>query len=404
MDWNKRHLFTAVLLGLVLRCAVVIAIGSLQRDYYWEYGELSKNLISGKGYSLFYFQNDSLQFHSLSEKDPFPSAYMPPGYTAFLTPFMFISDVTVRNILLISVQTVLSLLLIILIFLFTREHFTESSAVIAAYAVAVFPDFIYSVLSFTPTILYQCGVIALMILLYRNETLSNKTTAWIIVVSVCLLYLRFEFFLYSVIIFCSWLLNKMKKRAFVYCAVLILALSPWVVRNYLVFDEFIPFTTSVGLNLYRGNNAGEFGDWGDNATNREARLIAHDKKFEIGYNNVFWQNARSYILDHPIQTVVNTIQKTINLWIFNIHDKRTSTMFFGIYSITLFLFFVTGSIVTFNWEKHRYAYLFFISTTLISSLFFVLPRYQTTLRALIIPFAAFTGERCVTFLRRISQP
>jgi hypothetical protein len=399
MVWKAKHLIIALLVAIVLRFVFVLLYTDLKKDYYWEYGELSKNVITGRGYSLFYFQKDSLLQRFSIEETPFPSAFMPPGYVAVLIPFITIDNVVLRNILLISFQSLCSLLLIFIIYSFTKMYFTDVSANIAAYAAAIFPDFIYSIVSFTPTILYQCGIVSLMILLYRNDFSSRKIFWGITAISGFVLYLRFEFFLYYIFFILFLMLEKMQKQALLFLVMLLLILSPWIIRNYLIFDEIVPFTTSTGLNLFRGNNAGEIGDWGDEKTNSELKLIPCNRKFEIAYNNVFFQKAKQYIGDHPFQTILNAIKKTSSLWFVNVEDITTNKLPMTAYSFLVLLAFSVGCYASYNWKQHCFTYLFFISTTLVSAMFFVLPRYQTTLRALIIPFASFGIERCWKFFQ-----
>ena len=36
--------------------------------------------------------------------------------------------------------------------------------------------------------------------------------------------------------------------------VAIAILAPWTIRNYIVFDRFVPISTNGGFNFWRGNN------------------------------------------------------------------------------------------------------------------------------------------------------
>ncbi|MFZ0452101.1 MAG: hypothetical protein WCE54_08280 [Ignavibacteriaceae bacterium] len=45
-------------LGFFIRLAATFSFVDLKKDYYWEYGEISKNIIHGNGYSLFYFNGN----------------------------------------------------------------------------------------------------------------------------------------------------------------------------------------------------------------------------------------------------------------------------------------------------------------------------------------------------------
>jgi hypothetical protein len=394
------HLFSALLLAFILRFAFVAFYGDLTKDYYWEHGELSKNLTAGKGYSLFYFQEDSLLQRFSPDAHPFPSAYMPPGYTFVLTPFIIIENVKVRNILLITFQTLCSLLLIYLLYTFTSEHFGVVPAIIAAYAGAMLPDFIYSVVSFTPTILYQCGIIFILILLYKEDPSSQKISWKIFAISFLLLYLRSEFFLFAILLIIFWMLTTKVRKALMFAALLGVMLTPWIIRNYLIFEEFIPFTTSSGLNFYRGNNPGEIGNWGDDLTNSELRMVPRNNRFEIAFNAIYTHHAIQYVLEHPFTTIGRAVNKAVALWTFDFYDTRNNALILAFYSLVISVFFFVGLLLSFDWKNHYYTYLFFLSATMVSAVFFVLLRYQTTLRAMVIPFASYGVVRMWELFRR----
>ncbi len=55
-----------------------------------------------------------------------------------------------------------------------------------------------------------------------------------------------------------------------------LFLSPWWIRNYIIFEKFVPFTTSSGVVLYVGNNSGNLNGGCD---------VTKDVEFEI-YNKI----------------------------------------------------------------------------------------------------------------------
>jgi hypothetical protein len=101
---NKRLLFLIIFLGVFVRISFMIYFCDFEKDDYSEYGSIANNIISGKGYSLFYFQNDSIQFKHKTFAKPYPSAFMPPGYVYYLLPFIKIDNVQLRNILFLVLK------------------------------------------------------------------------------------------------------------------------------------------------------------------------------------------------------------------------------------------------------------------------------------------------------------
>ena len=146
MKFKKIHYI--ILLGIVLRITVVIIWGDFTKNYYWEYGEIAKNIIHGNGYSLFYRENSKLQHHFKEDVEPANSAYMPPGYVYFLLPFMYLNDIAVRNVLIYLFHILFASIVIYLVYLLTQKIFNERTALIAAIISALLPEFINAVLCF----------------------------------------------------------------------------------------------------------------------------------------------------------------------------------------------------------------------------------------------------------------
>src|SRR4030065_906392 len=105
-----------ILLGFFLRFLAAIVFGDFDKGYYWEYGEIAKNIINGNGYSLFYIEDSELRHHFKENVAPAKSAYMPPGYVYFLLPFMWIGDVAIRNALIYLLQIIIASVSIYLIY------------------------------------------------------------------------------------------------------------------------------------------------------------------------------------------------------------------------------------------------------------------------------------------------
>ena len=165
----------------------MIVFVDLNSDYYWEFGEIAKNIIAGKGFSYFHFADGSLEFMYDANAAPMPSAYMPPGYVAFMTPFMLLKTVVARNILILCIQFVAASLTTFIVYKFTSGYFSEISATIAALIVAFYPEFIYASTRFTPTSFYHLAIISIIYLLYREQSDSHRYNYWAIAVILGLL-------------------------------------------------------------------------------------------------------------------------------------------------------------------------------------------------------------------------
>ena len=120
----------------------------------------------------------------------------------------------------------------------------------------------------------------------------------------------------------------------IYAAVL----APWWVRNYLVLDTFVPFTTSAALNLYLGNNpqnpTGGV-DWSANVeTGVFARLQAMPD--EIARQREFTAAALAHIRDDPGGFVQRMGFKFVRFWNIVPNAPQFSGAFYRIISVASF--------------------------------------------------------------------
>jgi hypothetical protein len=166
--------------------------------------------------------------------------------------------------------------------------------------------------------------------------------------------------------------------------------SPWIIRNYIIFDKFIPFTTNVGLNFYRGHNPIAIGDWGSWEFNNEVHNISNDNNFEIVFSDYYFKKGIESVTHNPISELKYPFIKIFSLFVMNPDDYRSYNQFYLIPSILILLLAIVGIIKTFSIGKFKFIYLFIFHSSLVAILFFALPRYQTMMKIALIPFAAYT--------------
>jgi 4-amino-4-deoxy-L-arabinose transferase-like glycosyltransferase len=391
---------------LLIICALAIAIRlvfclnfvDLNTNYYWEYGEIAKNIIHGKGYSLWYYTGGPVAEYLFNPAvQPHPSAYMPPGYVFYLLLFFTINHALLRNFGILLGHIILSTLAIIITYHFTKKFISSCSALIAAALVAFLPEFIYATASFTPTLFYHATVLLILTLLYNSRnSYSSKMLIGIAVLMSITIYFHPDFALFTVLVFVFLLIHRRIKCFIKIAGVMILLLIPWVIRNYIVFDNhFVPFTTSFGLNFYRGHNPYFIVAWGDETIDRQLKKYQNDKLFEIKMNEIYVSHAFNTIKAQPAKELLNSFVKIFHLWIFNPRDSRTRNLLYVIPWFIVLGLFIFGAAKTCSWQGHYYTYLFLIFTTVIAVVFFVLPRYQTMMKIALIPLAAYGAEKII---------
>ena len=396
-----KPLLAILIVACIVRLIVAFVITNFRTDFYWEYGEIAKNVLAGHGYSLYHISNNEPSLRFSPSVTPFPSALMAPGYVGFLLPFMMISNVLLSNAFIICAQIILSLLTIVLVYKFTAKYFSERAALISCITASILPDFAYSVISYTPTALYHCAVIAVMFLLYSITKKSNYTTIIQISVGfVFLSYLRWEFLLFVILFLFLQIFSHHWKNAGIALLVMISLLSPWTIRNYYAFGTFVPFSTGFGLNFYRGNNPDEIGTWGSEDMKKDVLALSRDRTFEVQLDHLYRQQALNFIQSHPLQALSNIPVKLFHLWIFSPLQQRSNNFLYQIISGSFFIFSIIGLIATFSWQRHKYLYLILLYSTAIGLLFFTLPRHQTMMKVVLIPLAGAGLEFLWNLFRR----
>ena len=390
---KKKILITILAVGLIARIIFIVVYGDYKNNKYWEFGYIAENLHAGNGYSLFYFENDTLKQDFKPNIKPFTSAFMPPAYVYFLYPFFYIENVAIRNLLIYLSQIILSLFLILIIYFFAAKYFSENTALVSAAVVSILPEFIYTTITFNAIIHFQILITLTLYVLLNKDLLNNfKNIIIFSTLSGVILYIRSEYIIFLSFVLLYFLFRKKLKFFITSFAVIFLILSPWIIRNYIEFNEFVPFTTSGGLNFYRGHNQNYIGNWGTPEYSKEIYLKSKGNDFEIIYNRFYFEKAKNFIFNNIKEEIKNSFIKFYNLWVINPDDVRSFNLAYLIPSLLITLFSVIGIIKNFSFVKFKFIYLFLISSTLVAVLFLALPRYQTMMKITLIPFFASTLE------------
>jgi hypothetical protein len=91
------------------------------------------------------------------------------------------------------------------------------------------------------------------------------------------------------------------RNAAVACGVVVLCCVPWTVRNYLTFHSMVPLRSTLGLQLWVGNNPKAQAIWlgGQHPINDTAERAQYTGMGEIPYMEAKRKDAVRYILTHP---------------------------------------------------------------------------------------------------------
>jgi len=298
-------------LGILLRVIWVVLIKTQPiSDFLW-YHELALSIISNNGYRI----KGCL------------TAYEPIGYPAFLALIYYIFG---ANIVFPKIANVIfSAISMLFLYLISRRYISEKAGIICTLFIALLPvNIIYtSVLS--TEILFTTLYLILTYLIFKR---SKKRIINIIMgVILGILALTKPYMLvYPVVILAMQFLFKGKiSKTLInnFCVItlsMIVIILPWTIRNYIVFDKFIPVSTNGGYNLYVNNNPYANGGWQDPFKFPNSPMLKYkfpDKDFwdEIKVDEEGKKLAVEWILDNPGKFVKLGFIKLKRVFI--IHDS-----------------------------------------------------------------------------------
>lgn len=95
----------------------------------------------------------------------------------------------------------------------------------------------------------------------------------------------------------------------------ILTLSPWIIRNYKIYNQFVPIYTDGGISFWAGNYHGSGGSYNvpkASDPNQTPILKSEGINQEIEYDSFYYNQAKTYVLNNPIEALDVNIRKIFN--------------------------------------------------------------------------------------------
>lgn len=394
----KKSLIVLIIVTIAIRVAVSFFIFDQSETKLFEYGILAQNLTSGNGYALYVHQNDTIFLADSKQKDALPSAYMMPGYPLLISPF-FLGNPESAVLMIFLFHSLLAGIVLVLLYRLSLQLFDKKVAYASVILYALLPEFIYSAATVGPTVVYHIIILAILLIL---SNLKNTFTKSILLGITFLIgiYLRPETVIFFSIILIVLIFKRYYKVIITVVSIVILGLTPWILRNYLVFYSVIPLTTSAGINLFRGHNIHYPGFWEDAILAEKKLNLARDKSFEISMNKMFLEETVKHIRENSEKNILNIFEKVFHLWGFYSYDARAFNLFYLLpWLVFLYLFF-SSFFLRRNLDKNKYIYLYLATATVTAILFFALPRHQTIMKIAMMPIIA---DGLIYYLRKFKK-
>jgi hypothetical protein len=411
---ERLNLATILVVSGVLRVASILLLKTYLHPQTWEFSIIAQAINHGLGFA---YPQPSIglgfPYPPATPNHAFvivPSAIMPPAYPymlAYLWRLFGDRPATYLGIELLNAA--LGVLLVYMIYRTARGLLSESAAKLAALICAVFPSQVYMCNEFHSISFYiVLGVAAVFFLnRYMDETHDWRDAVRAALCMGPLLLFRAEAMVIALMYSACLVVRRGRKAlgaACAFAAISLAILSPWVIRNAVVFHTFIPTMSTPGLNLWLGHNDMTVGDnhyrWSDAQTpefRRELAKVPVDTHFEVEVDKLYKKEALAYIPSHPRRELWLAGRKLFLFFGFDPHHAKGSSPLYGAPSILLSC--AAGFGIYF--QRRRLLRQDILLTTsiayaaLMGMLMFVLPRYRMVIDPFMMIFAAAVLDRNV---------
>jgi len=257
-----------------------------------------------------------------------PTAIRPPLFP-FLLSFVYSISPADNPDYIRGIHILLSLVSGIFLYRIFKKLFDNPNAYLGLILFLFYP----SLLFFNYLILTETVFIFLLILFFYFTLLYLDSGKMVfIIAAACSLGLTsltrsitYPLALPLAVLICYPACKKYRFKGCIHLAVFFLfflmTLVPWSVRNYRLFDTFIPVDTMGGLNLYMGNyeNTPLHNSWASvEVKGEKAWYRGHESELK-GMNEAQkqkWaiQKAKDYVMENPGITLHRSIVKFANFW------------------------------------------------------------------------------------------
>jgi 4-amino-4-deoxy-L-arabinose transferase-like glycosyltransferase len=316
-----QKLFWMVLGALALRLIMMAYVYPMEldpaRDHWafgYETGRIARSIANGHGFGSPLFA------------DTGPTAWMTPVYPYILAGIFKLFGIysAASGFIIFTMNALISALTCLPIFFFTRKSFNVRTGLWAGWIWAIFPYSIYWSAQHIWDTWLATLLLAILFCMVLRLAESNRVRDWIgfgVLSGIAALTDPIVLSALPILaLWALWRLHKTNQRwlkpAIGAVLAVILVVSPWFIRNYRVFHEFIPFRDVFPLALRVGNIGDtrhmltlQAGPWSNPAEWNEFQ-----KYGEIAYMAEKGRAARAYISNHRGEYVYNCVRRVIYLW------------------------------------------------------------------------------------------
>lgn len=251
----------------------------------------------------------------------------PPGQSFFILGVFTLAGKVVEPSVLLKLQAGIAGIMIVLGGLLCRRLVSPLAGLVAAFLLAVHPDFIYQSAFLMTESNYLFELVLFLYLVTRAvETGSTRWTLFA-ALSLGILHLqRINAAPAGLAIAAAWLIytrGKGWRNALLLAAVPFLVLLPWLARNLAIYGEPIWVNSNAGIHLYLANNPKLDAAKDPYIENQRGSLIPeieaqlHDESGRLKvtyyeYSRIYQQKMWEYVRAQPLHFLRNCAYKFVN--------------------------------------------------------------------------------------------
>lgn len=266
MNKTKYFLLMLFILSFIIKLTPILIFGfSAPTHDAAEYDIMAMNILEGKGFisSAYYRELIGKPYYPFTEIGQ-PTAVKMPLYPIFLAIIYLIfghyyTVAIIIQLLMYSVGT-------LLVYAIGKDIYNKNVGIIASGIFSLYPHYIYySSQLLTENLTTFLLLLSVFYLIRTNKrgSLLNLVLSGIFIGLTILCrssWLLFPFGLFCWLFFLRIDIKEIIKRYLIILIISMAIVSPWFIRNYIVFNAFPVLQTTGGVNLYLGNQLSEM--WG----------------------------------------------------------------------------------------------------------------------------------------------
>lgn len=364
-----------ILFGSSLLLRLIFILTLENRFYFpdeYEYYRMVENFFAGRGLIA-------------GEKI---KGFRPPLYP-LIASFIYLLRLDISGIRIF--QAVISSLTVFFVYLTGKKVFSKKVGLLSGIIAVFYPFFIYyNGFLLTETLFIFLLAVSIYTLVSLGCSNSAPIKAGIFLglagLSRPIIQLYMPFVLLLILTAKEYFFLKMKK-AFLIALFFSITISPWIIRNYMVFNKFIPGTTMGGWVFWEGNNPASDGGpchyFPEGII--EIEETERDKTLYCKTVEVIKGNPKRFLwlLQNKFKrfwnVVPNAAEFTKPLY------RITSVMSFGI----MLPFFVLGFFLSIKNKKAQFIHVLIIFFTIFHMIFLASIRYRVPIEPFYIIFAVY---------------